>query len=178
VGEATNGYEAVGMTQMLKPDVILMDLVMPQMNGIEATMRLREDNEISAMIIGVSSIHDTHLIHAAIVAGVDTFVSKDIQPENLITVIKCIVEKTVILPDITLYSLLRDLPQRSYDTLTEQDKVLLKLLGKQVTDVEIADHLQTDVANVREMMSELQTKLHIKSRLLLVLHAIKASQSL
>ena len=174
VGEATNGYEAVGMAKMLKPDVILMDLVMPQMNGIEATLRLREDSELSALIIGVSSIHDSSLIHAAIVAGIDTFVSKDMQPENLIAVLKRVVQHTVILPDITLYSLLRDLPQRDYGILSAEDKSLLKMLTGQIGDTEIAGKLEMDMAAVTQQINELQNKLHVNSRLLLVLHAMKA----
>ena len=90
VGEAGNGYEAVQMATHLVPDIILMDLMMPQMNGVEATEQLRF-NGIQAGIIALSQSQDSHLIDAAMKAGADIFISKEIHNDDLITVIKRIV---------------------------------------------------------------------------------------
>jgi DNA-binding NarL/FixJ family response regulator len=90
VCEATNGYEAVGIAKMLKPDVILMDLMMPQMNGIEATALLRADG-IQADIIALSQCQDKRVIEAVMKAGANFFLPKEVHNEELITVIKRVV---------------------------------------------------------------------------------------
>lgn len=87
VGEAANGYEVIRLANVLKPDVILMDLIMPQMDGVEATASLRSgDNSIA--IIALSHSQDPALIEAVTRAGADLYLSKGIQTEKLITAIK------------------------------------------------------------------------------------------
>ena len=92
VGEATNGYEAINLVDTLNPDIILMDLMMPQMNGIEATAFLRQ-NANTSIIIALSSSQDPTLIDAVLQAGANAYFSKGIQTEKLITVIKSLCYK-------------------------------------------------------------------------------------
>lgn len=87
VGEATNGHEAIKLAGMLKPDVILMDMMMPHMNGIEATAFLRT-NDNTTMIIALSSSQDQTLIDAILKAGANAFLSKEVHTGELITLIK------------------------------------------------------------------------------------------
>lgn len=87
IGEATNGYEAVNFAMRLKPDVILMDLMMPQLNGIEATDLLRTYDSATT-IIALSNSEDPALIEAMMQAGANAYFSKGIETEKLITVIK------------------------------------------------------------------------------------------
>jgi len=87
VGEAANGYEAITQVDALKPDVILMDLLMPQMNGVEATAQLRmQGNKVA--IIALSQNQNPALIDAVIEAGANAYLPKEVQTEELITVIK------------------------------------------------------------------------------------------
>lgn len=90
IGEARNGYEAVNFATRLKPDVILMDLMMPQLNGIEATDLLRIYDRATT-IIALSISEDPALIEAVIRAGANAYFSKGVETEKLITMIKGLV---------------------------------------------------------------------------------------
>lgn len=87
VGEAANGHEAIQLSELLKPDVILMDIMMPEMNGIEATANVRSKGA-NITIIALSHSQDPLLINAAIQAGANIYLSKDVQTEQLIRAIK------------------------------------------------------------------------------------------
>lgn len=87
VGEATNGYEAIELSNQLQPDVILMDLMMPKMDGIEATARLRSQG-ITTIIIALSHSQDRTIINAALESGANAYFSKVVQTEDLIAAIK------------------------------------------------------------------------------------------
>lgn len=87
VGEATNGYEAIQLAELLKPDVILMDLMMPGMDGIEATAQVRSTSS-NITIIALSHSQDPLQIEAVLKAGANAYFSKDVQTEQLLMAIK------------------------------------------------------------------------------------------
>jgi len=87
IGEATNGHEAITLANALKPDVILMDIMMPRMTGIEATAFLRT-NDKTTIMIALSHNQDPALINAIMQAGANAYFSKGVQTDKLITVIK------------------------------------------------------------------------------------------
>lgn len=89
VGEAVNGHQAVELSEVLEPDVILMDLMMPEMNGIEATALIRSKG-YKSMIIALSHNQNPLWIDAMLKAGANTYISKTVQTEELILAIKTI----------------------------------------------------------------------------------------
>lgn len=175
VGEARDGTEAVVLARQMKPDVILMDLVMPEKNGAEATAEIIAENP-QARILILTSFSEEEKIYAAIKAGALGSILKDKPPEELLQAIRDIYhDKTRI--DSTLARRLVKDAQRNHHTiyegkLTDREYLILNLVATGAPYKQIAKEAGIQVATVRTHVSNILRKLNLSNRSQLVLYAV------
>lgn len=173
VGEASNGRESVNMSLALQPDVILMDLLMPEMDGIEATEIIRHQQP-DMHIIALSSSTDYVLIMTALLAGVNTYLHKGSKPNLLLATIKGVSAGRVMLSPALMERALNDLPAPANKVVLTSDQLtLLNLLAAGHSDLEIAQQLHTDTTSVYHAVQTIQSRLSSRTRLLAVLRAMQ-----
>ena len=177
IGEACNGVMAIEENRKLKPDVILMDLVMPEMDGIEA-IRLITEEEPEAKILVLTSFITDDKVFPAIKAGAMGFLLKDSDPEELIEAIRNVNKGEPILhPDIAR-KVLRELGRPNAkepipDPLTDRETEVLKLLTRGFDNQQIADNLCIAEVTVRTHVSRILRKLQLANRVQATLYALK-----
>jgi DNA-binding NarL/FixJ family response regulator len=179
VGEAENGAQAVGLTQRRHPDVILMDIRMPVLDGIEATRKLVADGS-PARVIVLTTFDLDEYVHAAIRAGASGFLLKDVTPANLVEAIGIVAQGDALLaPSVTRRLLERfatTLPvgDRSTDALAEltaREVEVLRLLAGGLSNAEIAAELVVSEATVKTHISSVLRKLGLRDRVQAVIVA-------
>jgi NarL family two-component system response regulator LiaR len=177
VGEACDGLEVLSQVEALQPDVVLMDLVMPKMDGIEATRRLTDQGSRSRILVLTSFAADDK-VFPAIKAGALGYILKDSGPDELIQAIRQVHRGEPSLePEIArkvLFELAHP-PQRppTPDPLTEREMEVLRLIAQGKSNREIADHLVLAELTVRTHVSNILGKLHLASRTQAALYALK-----
>jgi DNA-binding NarL/FixJ family response regulator len=160
VGEASNGSEAILLAHQKQPDVVLLDIQMPGVNGIEATRSITQP-----VLILTTFDHDENL-HAALKAGASGFLVKDAPPERVIDAIRAIAAGNAMLsPSITRRLLdTIGIPDTTPPHLSEQDTHLLKLVARGHTNTEIATKLDLTHSTVKTYVSRLFTRLGVRDR--------------
>ncbi|WP_312473773.1 response regulator transcription factor [Neobacillus sp.] len=178
IGEAANGKEAIELAKLLKPDIILMDLVMPEMDGIQATRIIKsEQPEIKIMMLTSFSEQD-HVI-PALEAGASGFQLKDIQPDVLVTSIKKIMSGENQLHPRATSHLLANLSNKSkvkknlIEELTKRELDVLKEIAKGKSNKEIASSLFITEKTVKTHVSNLLAKLELADRTQAALYAVR-----
>ena len=181
VGEGSNGAEAVTLAAELQPDVILLDLMMPEMDGIEATRRIRLANP-QARILILSSFSNDDNVLPAIRAGALGYVLKDIDPDELADALREIYRgKSRLHPDIAM-KLINHLQQAEpeakladspLDQLTGRELDVLKLIARGMSNQEIAVELSIRHATVKTHVSNLLSKLHLADRTQAAIFAVR-----
>jgi NarL family two-component system response regulator LiaR len=172
VAEGTNGLEAVSLAQELQPDVVLMDLVMPEMDGIEATRRIKLANPDMKVLI-LSSFGDENNVLPAIQAGALGYILKDIDPEELADAIRKTAQgKTQLDPEIANL-LISHMQNDSKDDeqvnqklseLTSREVEVLIQIGRGLSNKEIATELSISQMTVKTHVSNILSKLHLTDR--------------
>ena len=179
VGEAGNGVQAVSQSRALRPDVVLMDIRMPVMDGLEATrLILGESCEPAPQILVVTTFDDDETVFAALRSGASGFVLKDTPPEQLIEAIRVIAAGDALLtPAITgrLIAEFARAPQRPaagsaavLDSLTGREQEVLAQVAAGRSNAEIGTALHVSVATVKTHVSRLLAKLGARDRAQLV----------
>jgi NarL family two-component system response regulator LiaR len=177
VGEAKEGQEAVAKTARLRPEVVLMDLVMPGMDGLEAIRRILADQP-EVRILVLTSFAGDDKIFAAIRAGALGYLLKDSGPEELILAIKQVHSGQSSLHPAIARRLLQELshnPDRAAkaEALTERELEVLRQVAKGLSNDEIARHLSISEATVRTHVSNILAKLSLDSRTQAALYALR-----
>jgi len=178
VGEAGDGEEAVTLARSLKPDVILMDLVMPEKNGIEASAEIVRENPEACILI-LTSFTEEERIYAAIKAGASGYIYKDKRPDELLQAIRDIHAGIPLLDSTITRRLIRELrrqePSRgpAGDQLTEREMEILRLVSSGAPYKEISRQLGVREATVRAHVSNILNKLNLFNRSQLILYAIQ-----
>jgi NarL family two-component system response regulator LiaR len=177
VGEAENGREAVTEAESLRPDVILMDLVMPEMDGIEAIRRITA-HQPEARILVLTSFAADDKVFPAIKAGALGYLLKDSGPEELVQAIHQVhLGESSLHPTIArklLQELSRPLERPpTPEPLTEREVEVLRLVARGQSNQEIADQLVISEATVRTHVSNILGKLHLASRTQAALYALR-----
>ncbi|MDX1415191.1 MAG: response regulator transcription factor [Candidatus Promineifilaceae bacterium] len=177
VGEATDGEEAVAGTATLQPDVILMDLVMPNMDGIEAIRQIKT-NQPEAKILVLTSFATDDKVFPAIKAGALGYLIKDTTPEELVNAIQQVYQGQTPLHPAIAQKLLSEisgpkLAPPSPEPLTDREVDVLKLVARGRSNQEIADALVISVATVYSHVSNILSKLHLASRTQAALYALR-----
>jgi DNA-binding NarL/FixJ family response regulator len=180
VGEATNGSEAVRMTAELRPDVVLMDVRMPGMDGIEATRRIVESGGRSRILVLTTFNLDEHA-YDALRAGASGFLLKDAQPDELVAGVRAVAAgDAVISPGLTrkLIDAFSDrLPghsphqQRRLDDLTGRELEVLTAMATGWTNQEIAERLHLAESTVKSHIGRVLTKIDARDRVQAVIFA-------
>jgi DNA-binding NarL/FixJ family response regulator len=185
VGEGTNGIEAVELATQLKPDVILLDLIMPQMDGVEATQRILEAAPHSRVLI-LTSFGEDDKVFPAVRAGAQGYLLKDIQPNELVKAVRETFQgKTQLHPDIAQrlmtavsgsappqdeksVSLLEEL-----QILTEREREVLDWIARGLNNREIAEKMVISEKTVKTHVSNLLNKLDLEDRTRAAIWALK-----
>jgi NarL family two-component system response regulator LiaR len=176
-GEAVDGREAVSEVNQLQPDVILMDLVMPEMDGIEA-IRCIKANQPEARILVLTTFAGEDKIFPAIKAGALGYHLKDSSPEDLVQAIRQVYQGESSLHPVIARKVLQELSLPSerpptVDPLTEREVEVLRLVAQGKGNREIAEKLVITEATVRTHVSNIMSKLHLASRTQAALYALR-----
>lgn len=180
VGEATDGREAVRMTEELNPDVVIIDVAMPNLNGIQATTQLVKKNPNLGVII-LSMYSDESYLTRALSAGAKGYLLKDTADVDLYRAVQVVAQgKPFFSPTIAntlLEDYMRQLQQRglqdSYDLLTDREKEILQLLAEGKANKEVAVALDLSPNTVETHRTRIMQKLDLHSSAEIVLYAVR-----
>jgi two-component system, NarL family, response regulator LiaR len=174
VGEASNGEEAVRVCEKLQPDVVLMDLMMPVMDGIAATKIIRE-KWLNINVIALTSFKDKEMVEGALKAGAISYLLKTVNAEELEAAIRLAVEgQSRISPEATqvLVQGIKEPKQVDFN-LTDRENDILKLMVEGLPNIDIADRLVVSQSTVKFHVSNILGKLGCTSRTEAVALALK-----
>ena len=177
VGEAADGLDAVAKAQALKPDVILMDLAMPRMTGLEAILRIREQNPDTRILV-LTSFGEDAKVSAAIKAGAMGFLLKDSSVDDLAHAIRSVHRGNLSLPQELAQKLMAGLlglegEAAPAEELTRRELDVLKCVAQGMSNAEIAEALSVSVPTVHSHVHNLLGKLKLTSRTQAALYAVE-----
>jgi len=177
VGEAANGREAVALAATTAPDVVLMDIRMPEMDGIEATTHLSP----TAKILILTTFDLDAYVYAALRAGASGFLLKDTPPGELLSAIRTIAAGEALLAPTVTKRLINEFcvkpqrpPTKSLEGVTDREKEVLLLIAKGLSNTEITQQLHLSVGTVKTHIGRLLHKLHARDRAQLVITAYES----
>lgn len=180
VGEAADGLTAVQQANTLHPDVIIMDLLLPRLGGIEAITAIRQTDALARVLV-LTNFGDEPRVMAALRAGAQGYLLKDAVLTDVITAIREVYAgKLMLHPSINhvLMRAMQQLPETEGKTavppnLTNREQDVLQLVAKGFTNQAIADHLQIDERTVRIHVSHILQKLSLENRTQAALYALR-----
>ena len=180
VGEAPDGRQAIAETQRLQPDIILMDITMPEMNGIEATRHIKKLVPESKILILTMHEHDEYVFQA-LRAGASGYMLKEAADTELISALHVIQSGQFYLSPVAQSVLVGDYLQRvrigeekdSYSSLTEREREILKLIAEGYTNTQVAERLVISPKTVDTHRTHIMDKLNLHSRAELVKYAMR-----
>lgn len=176
VGTAADGLEALERAIDLKPDVVLMDLMMPHMDGFAATSAIRRELPGTAVLVLTGNLEQAVIIKA-LQAGANGFVVKNVEAEELCRIIKNISPGQVVLSNEiaqVLSEVSQAHPINSIDTLTERETEVLRLIAIGMANKEIAQKLQLSEKTIKTHVSIVLAKLGIQSRTQAAIYAVQS----
>ncbi|MWA02256.1 response regulator [Actinomadura sp. LD22] len=179
VGEAGTGAEAVGIAARERPDVVLMDVRMPEMDGIEATRRICRDLPDVRVLILTTFDLDSY-VYAALRAGASGFLLKDTPPADLLSAIRVVASGESLLAPTVTRRLIAEFvrrpapagpPPAGLGALTDREREVLALIARGLSNTELAEHLHLSPATVKTHIGRLPAKLQARDRAQLVIAA-------
>jgi DNA-binding NarL/FixJ family response regulator len=181
VGEAGTGAEAVELARREQPDLVLMDVRMPELDGIEATRRICGDDATAGVRVVILTTFDLdEYVYAALRAGASGFLLKDSPPGDLLTAIRLIASGDALLAPSVTRRLIAEFarrpepsraPAHTLGQVTGREREVLTLIGRGLSNTEITQHLHISLATTRTHVGHLLSKLHARDRAQLVITA-------
>lgn len=179
VGEVDSGEAAVAAVERLKPDVVIMDVAMPGMNGIEATRQIKAANPDTA-VLALTMHEDEQYFFEMLNAGASGYIPKRAAPDDLVAAIKVVAEGNVFLYSTLARFLIKDMADRSTttsnvsdDLLTPREREVLTYIAEGLTNREIAETLIISIKTVERHRENIMAKLDMHNRVELVKYAMK-----
>ena len=184
VGEASNGVEATDEVRRLRPDIVLMDVRMPELDGIEATRRLLADEDARTKIVMLTTFDMDEYVYEALRAGASGFLLKDVPPEQLVEGIRAVaIGDALLAPSITrrvIEEFVRRPPEAArtpppeLEELTDRELEVLKLIARGLSNAEIAKELFVSETTVKTHVSRILMKLQLRDRVQAVVFAYES----
>ena len=181
VGEAADGEEAVSLAAQTAPDVILMDVRMPHLDGLEATRRIVGGREDGPRVLILTTFDLDAYVYEALQSGASGFVLKDIQPEKLVDAIHVIAEGAALLSPTVTRRLIEEFvrrppdvvtpPPRELEQLTARESEILRLVARGLSNAEIAAQAFVSEPTVKTHVARILMKLGLRDRVQVVVYA-------
>ncbi|MEV0747847.1 response regulator transcription factor [Streptomyces sp. NBC_01220] len=182
VGEAGTGEEAVRLTAELAPDVVVMDIRMPGLNGIEATERIAA-GPATAHVVVLTTFDDDEYVYGALRAGAAGFLVKDMALDDILAAVRVVAAGDALIAPGVTRRLIKEFagrpaapspPRRPLPTITDREREVLVLVGSGLSNAEIAERLFISVATAKTYLTRLLAKLDARDRVQLVIIAYEA----
>ncbi|MEU4544314.1 response regulator transcription factor [Nonomuraea dietziae] len=173
VGEAGTGARAVELALATRPDVVLMDVRMPEMDGIEATRRI---GDVARVLIVTMFDLDAY-VYSALRAGASGFLLKDTPPADLLAAIRLVARGEALLAPTVTRRLIEEFARpavRGLEGITDREREVLMLIARGLSNTEITEHLHLSMATVKTHIGRLLTKLDARDRAQLVIAAYES----
>ena len=172
LGEASNGRDALERTRVLCPDVVLMDIRMPELDGIETTRRIHAGPPPHPGVVMLTTFDADDYVHAALTAGACGFLLKSAPPDELVRAVRKAAERELLLaPEITRLLVTHYLERRpqpatvhGFDLLTDREREVLELIGRGRSNADIAAGLFLSEATVKTHVNRIFMKLGVRDR--------------
>jgi RNA polymerase sigma factor (sigma-70 family) len=183
VGEAGDGREAVALTTRLRPDVVLMDIRMPELDGIAATRQLVEEAKTNARILVLTTYGLDDYVYEALRAGASGFLLKDVPPEQLLDAVEVIARGDALLDPAITRAVVENFASKpaarrelaaQLDELTAREREVFGLVARGLSNAEIARELFVSDGTVKTHVSRLLMKLELRDRVQAVIYAYES----
>jgi DNA-binding NarL/FixJ family response regulator len=182
VGEASDGEQAIAITWRLQPDVVLMDIQMPKLDGIEATRRVGQEAAIRSRVLILSTFEQDEYVFEALRAGASGFLLKNAPPEELVQAVRIVAAGDALLAPSITRRVIEDYTQRSappkndarLDLLTERELEVLRLLATGKSNAELAAQLFLGEGTIKTHVSHVLSKLGLRDRVQAVVFAYES----
>ncbi|MEV6332509.1 response regulator transcription factor [Streptomyces sp. NPDC051909] len=183
VGEAADGERAVALARELRPDVVLMDVRMPVLDGLEATRRITADPVLEGVRVVILTTFDVDdYVYGALRAGASGFLVKDTEPEELLHGVRVVARGDALLAPAVTRRLIAEFagraprpdPSPRLNALTEREREVMGLVGAGLSNDEIARRLVLSPATAKTHVSRIMTKLDVRDRAQLVILAYES----
>jgi DNA-binding NarL/FixJ family response regulator len=181
VGEAADGAEAIALTRGLSPDVVLMDVRMPELDGIEATRRLLEDRAVDAKVVMLTTFDMDEYVYDALRVGASGFLLKDAPPEQLVEGIRAVASGDALLAPSITRRVIEEFVRRPSPTrppelaeLTPRELEVLQHIARGLSNAEIAAQLFVSETTVKTHVARVLQKLDLRDRVQAVVLAYES----
>ena len=182
-GEAADGEQAVEQARRLCPDIVLMDIRMPRLDGIQATRRLTNRSKNATRVLILTTFGLDHYVYDALHAGASGFMLKDAPPEELLAAIEIVARGDALIAPAVTRSVIEEFTRRSpppspplpvLDELTTREREVLDLLARGLSNAEIAQQLVVSDGTIKTHVAHVLSKLNLRDRVQAVILAYES----
>ena len=182
LGEACDGEEAVSITERLRPDIVLMDVQMPRMDGLEATRRITQRPELTSRVVILTTFERDDYVFGALRSGASGFLLKNAPPEELVHGVRVVAGGDALLAPSVTRRIVEEYAQRpaprardgGLERLTERELEVMRLLAGGKSNAELAAELYVGEGTVKTHVSSVLTKLGLRDRVQAVVYAYES----